>query len=181
MTEHDEQVPDGPEVTAHSPAEKVFVTVHGDSWAEVRFAPGFYATATHEQMQSQLTQVLRLLQVERTRALYDIRSREAGEPVRPGVDTLHRRAREYRGRLAELVAEGRSEGGDVTVLGVGLTDLRAVVAPGALDRLDEQQFAAACADAGMAFLADHLRQIAELKFDVYIRPMLESAGVEAAR
>lgn len=164
-----------------TPSEKVFVSLRGEDWAEVRFAPGFYETATGREMADQLARALRLLHVERTRVLYEGLSRQVGDTIRPGTDTLHPRAAEYRRRLQEIVAEGSSPGGEVTVVGTGLTGFHVTVAPGVLGSTTEQGFADACTAAGLAFLAEHQQRVAELKFDVYIRPDLEAAGVGVGR
>ncbi|MEJ7833496.1 MAG: hypothetical protein WKF79_11310 [Nocardioides sp.] len=164
-------------VVVSTPSQTVFVTLTGTSWVEVRFAPGFYERANAREMAEQLTRALRLLYVERTRQYYAALSAATGQPVRPGTDTGHRRSADYRRRLSELSAEGSSAGGVVRVFGVGLSGFTVSVTPGSLGAMGEDEFAAACREAGLAFLADHLQQVAELRYDVYVRPELEAAGL----
>lgn len=164
-------------VTVSSPNERIWVTLTGDSTIEVSFAYGYYDGANDREMADQLTRAVKLLMVERTRVLYNGRSQEAGELVRPGRDTLHRDARTYRERLAEVAAEGASADGRIRLSGVGLTHFTGTIEPGTLASMREEQFIAGCKEAGFAFLEDHKAKIALLKYDVYIRPQLERAGL----
>ena len=75
------------------------------------------------------------------------------------------------------VAEGTAADGRLRMVGVGLSSFTVTVAPGTVAALSESEFAEACRAGTLDFLADHLRRIAELKFDVYLRPGLEAAGV----
>lgn len=164
-------------VTVSSPNEKVWVTLTGDSLVEVKFSYGYYETVSDREMAEQLIRAIKLLVVERTRLLYEGRSREAGERVEPGRDTLHRDARTYRERLAEITAEGSAADGRIRLHGTGLTHFSGSIEPGTLASMREEQFAAACREAGLAFLEDHKAKIAKLKYDVYLKPMLERAGM----
>jgi hypothetical protein len=166
-------------VRVTAPNEQVSVTLTGTSWVEVSFAPGYYQRADERQLAEQLTRVARLMYVERTRAFYDGLSRETGDIVRPGSGgvSTSRETREYHRRLEELSAEGSSADGSVRMFGTGLSHFLVSIAPGTLSRLSEEQFIAAGREAGLAFLADHLQKVRELKFDVYIRPELEAQGL----
>lgn len=170
-----EQVP----VAVTTPNGKVTAELRGTTWADVRFAPGFYEQATTPEMAEQLTRAVRLLQAERTRAWYAGLSRARGESVRPASGAGLGRTADYLRRLEELAAEGSSPGGEVTLVGVGLRSFHVSVAPGVLDALGEAEFAEACRSAGTAFLTDHLAKVAVLQFDVYYRADLEAAGLSA--
>lgn len=165
-------------VTAASPSEKVFLKLRGTGWLDVTFDSGYYARASTVDMETQLTRAARLLFIERTRAMYAGLSTEVGERVEPGHDRLHRKAREYRERLDELTAQGASPGGDITLTGIGLGNFTVTVQPGTLDKLSEDEFRAAGAAAGVAFLDDYEDKIALLKYDVYYREMAERHGLE---
>jgi hypothetical protein len=164
-------------VAVSSPNEKVFLTLTGDSTVDVGFSYGYYDTVSDREMADQLERAVRLLVVERTRLYYAGLSRQVGERVEPGRDMLHRDARTYRERLAEISAEGEAAEGRIRLYGTGLTHFAATIEPGTIASMREEQFAAACRQAGLAFLEDHKRKIAALKFDVYLKPMLEQAGL----
>lgn len=176
MTTSDQEFARTP-VTVSSPNEKIWITLTGDTLVEVRFAYGYYDAVSDSEMADQLIRAIRLLVVERTRAQYESRSRRAGERVEPGRDRLHRDARTYRERLDEISAEGTAAGGRIRLYGVGLTHFTGTIEPGTLASMREEQFAAACREAGIAFLEDHKAKIAVLKYDVYLRPLVERAGL----
>lgn len=164
-------------ISVATPSNRVFVTLVGTHDVRVGFAEGFYAATSDREMAAELTRAARLTFVARTRAFYAALGSAAGHRVEPGRRSLDRQSQAYHDGLERLVAEGTAADGRLRMVGVGLSSFTVTVAPGTVAALSESEFAEACRAGTLDFLADHLRRIAELKFDVYLRPGLEAAGV----
>jgi hypothetical protein len=164
---------DHTEVRVVSPNEQVFITVRGNREVEVGVDPGYYGRATRDQLETQLARAARLAFIERTRAFLDLRGRERGEPLKQGRTIHSREDTEYFRRLDELAVEGESDDGQARVSAVGMTHFTVSIAPSVLERLDPAEFCRIASQAATRLLEDQLRKGKELRYDVYMRPLVE--------
>jgi len=155
------------EVRTTSPNEQVFITLRGDSSIDVSFLPGYYERANAAQIEEQLARTARLVFAERTKAFFDLRSKEHGNIVRPGRVSVNDAEAEYKRRRAELAVEGASDDGAVTITSVGMTHFAVHIAPGTQNRVDAATFAQDVAQAGTRLMQDQQTKMRALKLEIH--------------
>ncbi|MEV7428166.1 hypothetical protein AB0N29_00995 [Nocardioides sp. NPDC092400] len=146
-------------VTVSIPNERVFGEVRGERRVKVWFAPGHYARVAPAQLERELSTLARLLFAAALRE-HAVAQKEVTGRVFERRIPLGRRDREYAAALESLAAEGASDDGSVTVRAVGQQAYTVGIAPGALDRLPEDSFRHACAQAAESLLRDTEKQAA---------------------
>jgi DNA-binding protein YbaB len=157
------------EVTVTTPNGQVTATVRGQREVTVRFAPGFYATCSTAKLQENLQAAARLLfAAARREHLEQIRAFTGRDDVESRPDPQTPRDHDYYARLAELVAEGESDDGLVSVSAVGQQHYVVRVTPGVLDRVPQEQVEAACAQAADRMLAETERKAAAARWEIYL-------------
>ena len=104
--------------------------------------------------------------VDRTKAFFDLRSKEHGDIVRPSQESLTHRAAEFKRRRAELAVEGSSDDGAVSITSVGMTHFAVHIAPGTHNRIDGETFAADVGQAATRLMHDQREKMVSLKFEV---------------
>jgi hypothetical protein len=159
-------------VRVASPNEQVFITVRGNREIEVGIDRNYFARATRDQVETQLARAARLAFVERTRAFLGLRSRERGTPASQ-TRTIHGPDdAEYFRRLDELAVEGESDDGLARVTAVGMTQFAVSIAAAALE-LSPEEFCRSASQAATRLMQDQLAKVKELRYDVYMRPLVE--------
>jgi len=153
-------------VTVSTPNDLVHAEARGEREVRVWFAPGHYQRANPAQLERDLATVARLLfaagLAEHARAQTEVTGRRFERRI-----PLGRQDKEYAEALATLAAEGRSEDGSVTVSAVGQQGYSVTIAPGTLDRLDEQTFRMHCTQAAEALLVDTEQKAALARVRIY--------------
>lgn len=155
-------------VTVSTPNERVFAEVRGERHVKVWFAAGHYDGVSSSRLEQELATVARLLFAAGLREHERVnRETASGVGQYERRIALGRRDKEYAEALATLAAEGRSEDGSVTVSAVGQQGYAVTIAPGTLDRLDEQSFRWHCTQAAEALLAETEQKAALARVRIY--------------
>lgn len=149
-----------------SPNEQITITISGDRSITVAILPGYYERASRSQLVDQLTRTARLALVRRTKAFFDLRSRECGRVMAPGRAIVNEEAAEYDRRRAELEVRGASADDAVSIWSVGLVQFGFHLAP-TVSELDAAAFAQRVGEAATQMLRDHVVKVGELKREVY--------------
>lgn len=147
-------------VEATTPGDSASARLRGRSDVTVWFAPGYYSQSTDARIADKLAQLGKLLWVARMKEYYRFKSEQLERPIR-GEGTPKTPAQVARRDARDsIVAEGRSDDGTVALTSVGLLKWSATVAPGTVERVDEETFVASCSQAAERLIEHHLDQLA---------------------
>jgi hypothetical protein len=153
-------------VEAASPDRQVEARLSGED-VDLWFVPHAYrrfAEARHgeRELAHQLARLAALLWVAYRQGYQRIVGEATGTRARAGSVLIGRR-RDFRRAQAELVADGRSSTGLVTLRSVGLVTWDVTIGDGTLRRLSEEQFVHETRGAARTLLDDHFEKTRLLK------------------
>ena len=120
-----------------------------------------YIQYERESLEHQVSALLKSLMTVRERARKEVLGQFEGWQS----DKTHwdARRRRYRTELDEIMAEGTSGSGRITIYRVGLLDWMVAVKPNALDNLDEDEFCSEVESALASLKRDYALKVYEMK------------------
>lgn len=141
--------------------------LHDRDRVEISFAPGYYERATEATLERHLASLARLVWADYARQYYAAVSTAFGQSVTKDPPPIGRQDREYTALRQDLIAEGRSGDGRITVMvrGMEVWDVR--IAVGTLQELAEAEFVQQLSEAAGALIHHQFAGIRELKNRVY--------------
>lgn len=146
-------------VEAATPDDTAFARLTGRRQIDVWFAPGYYAHATDERVQSKLATLARLLWVARTKEYYRYKSVQLGRVVRGEGEPKTPRQEERREARQQILAVGESSDGLVRIEAVGLFHWTVLLAPGTVPAVPEETVCAALGEAAAHLIEQHENQL----------------------
>jgi hypothetical protein len=154
-------------VRVSSPNGGIFARLDGRESVQLSFAPGYYERAAEHDLESQLTQVARLLWTSRMRAYNAIIADEYQESLIIDPKPQSQLDREFYDQRDNLLAVGRSADGRIEVSVRGMRDWKVRLAPGTAGVLSEEDFARAAATAATQLISDQRDKVRELKIEIF--------------
>lgn len=133
----------------------------------VAFRPGVYDRCDPGELERQVENLARRLRANRMREYYAALSEALGETVTGEAKPISQRDVDFYRARDEMLVEGRSRDGRVTVALRGVRDFRVRLEPGTLQAHTEHQFADAVEEAADELLHSQREQIRELKLTIY--------------
>lgn len=127
-------------VSVISPDNKVRAVLTKPSNVEVKFRPGCYTEYSESTLERQLASLAELLHTGHQKAVQMTVLEVTGYDVSYGKRELDRPDRELRDGLAELEPVGLSKGKCLKLTCVGMTNWRARIRPGTLQKMSESDF-----------------------------------------
>ncbi|GIF12392.1 hypothetical protein [Actinoplanes teichomyceticus] len=141
--------------------------LHDADQVELTFTPGYYDRVAEPVLIDHLVALARVMHAEYVRQYLRAVSEASGRTITKEPAGDGRRDRAYAEQRQELIAEGRSADGRITVTVRGMRSWWVRIAPGTLRVLDERQFAARFGEAAHALIRDQFAGIRALKNHVY--------------
>jgi hypothetical protein len=141
--------------------------LHDHDRVDVSFAPGFYARSTDTALEQHLVSLARLMRAEYVRQYYAAVSTAFRRTITKDPPPIGPRDMDYAERRQELVAEGRSSSGRITISVRGMQSWRIRIAPGTVRALNETQFAEQFREAATALIRNQFAGIRALKNRIY--------------
>lgn len=154
-------------VRVSSPNGGIFARLDGRESVQLSFAPGYYERASDHDLESQLTQVARLLWTARMRAYNTIIADEYHESIIIDPTPQSQLDREFYDQRDNLLATGRSSDGRIEVTVRGMRDWKVRITPGTSRELSEDAFASAAATAASQLISDQRDKVRELKIEIF--------------
>jgi hypothetical protein len=154
-------------VQAEAPGGRISAKLRDRTQVELSFEPGSYRHLDERWLERQLAAVAALLWAGRMKVYHAARSEAFGMPLTGESPPATARDREYDVALEGLVAEGRAADGSVSVSVRGMRSWAVHIAPGTLQRLDEDAFVERVRAAAAALIQDQFAQVAQLKQRIY--------------
>jgi len=134
---------------------------------QVTFQPVVYRRYDPGELERHLENLATRLWANRMRGYYAAVSEAFGETITGEARPISQRDIDFHRARDEMLTEGRSRDGRVTVTLRGLRDFRVRLAPGTTRELTEQQFADAVEEAAGELLRNQRERIRDLKLRTY--------------
>ena len=149
---------------------RVRASMRGLSWLRLEIDPSYYLASSEPELAHDLTRVGRLLVAQRLQAQHT-HDRQAGATVQAfPVGSRHRRELDdYNDAVAQIHDVVESPDGTVRVSAVGMADLLVEIRPETIAHTSVTTFERTCADTTRQLLAQHMREVWQLRvrmFDV---------------
>jgi hypothetical protein len=141
--------------------------LHDNDRVDLSFPAGCYERFVEPDLAAHLVSLARVMHAEYVRQYFRAVSEAFGQTVTKEPTAIGRQDRAYAEQRQDLVAEGRSADGRITVTVRGMHAWRVWIAPGTLRTLDERQFAACFGEAAQGLIRDQFASIRALKNHVY--------------
>jgi hypothetical protein len=141
--------------------------LHDNDRVDLSFAQGHYNSAAESTLEEHLVSLARVMHAEYVRQYFRAVSEAYGQTVTKEPPAIGRQDKEYAAQRRELVAEGRSVDGRITVTVRGMQSWRVRIAPGTLRALDERRFCERFGEAAHALIRDQFAGVRSLKNHVY--------------
>jgi hypothetical protein len=145
----------------------VTAELHDHDEVDISFAPDYYGRVSVATMEQHLTSLGRLLRTEYFRQYYAAVSEAFRQTVTREVPAIGRQDREYVSLRRDLVAEGRSSDGRITVTVRGMEHWDVRIADGTAYEITEAEFIGGLREAAGALIRHQFAGIRELKNRVY--------------
>lgn len=158
---------DGMRVSAEVAGSALAARLDGRTGVSLSFRPGVYQRVNERELERELTNLARLLWVARTREYYAIVSDVTGEVRTREGRAVTQRDLDFFAARGELIAEGRSSDGRITIKVQGMQVFRVQIVPGTVRALTEGEFVERVGEAGGELIRDQLRKVRELKLSIY--------------
>jgi hypothetical protein len=157
----------GMRVRASLPSGSISGEFSAQHGVDITFAPGMYDCLDERELERQLAALARSLRAAQAREYYAAVSEAFGQAATKELPALTPRDRAYDSARAELIAQGRSTDGRVSITARGMTVWTVRIVDGTLRDLDEQEFIERVRQAGAELVRDQIAQIQALKAQVY--------------
>jgi hypothetical protein len=154
-------------VRVSSPSGSVSAQLQGRNDVQVFFAPGYYHRTDQHDLESQLTQVAKLLWAARMREYQYIILDEYREQAVLEAKPVSRQDFEFYERRDALVAEGQAASGRIQLSVRGMRDWKVRISADVLRDMREDEFAGALGVAARELIGDQLDKVRELKVQTY--------------
>jgi DNA-binding protein YbaB len=151
------------------PGGQVTAELRNRAEVDLRFAPDAYRQYDERTLEQHLETLAKLLWAARTKAYYAALSLAFGTSITGEARPLTRRDQDFDAERDELVAEGRSADGLVSISVRGMRSWTVEIEPGTLRRLDEHEFADRVRAAAAVLIKDQYARVADLKRRIYAR------------
>jgi hypothetical protein len=156
-------------VRVSSPDGRITAELHGEYAIRVSFAPLAYQSYTEAELEAELERSAPVVYAERTRSYYTALGAAHDTTVHGERPALSIRDKEFDAARREILAQGRSHDGSVSITSRGLRSWSVSIEEGALDRLPESAFCSRLSQAVQELIVDQLAQVRALKDRVYDR------------
>lgn len=155
-------------ITVRSPDTGLVASVTSGSRMDITFAPKAFGTYDETRLSEQLAQLLARVVEGREQARRTALARAIDEQVNPRPEwELDAAERRFRAACAQIVAAGQSTHKQVRVRRIGHNDWTVRIKPGCLASLTEERFLAELASAVRTTMAEHHRQVAVARHDIF--------------
>jgi hypothetical protein len=154
-------------VRVESPDGNIEAELHDQVRVDLTFRPRRYPQYSGFSLETQLAGTGRLLVAARTRAYFAALSEAAGYRIEREERPVGPRDVAFAEARDALVASGASPDDRIRIAVRGMRDWSVEIAPGALRRLDEAEFADRVRSAVADLIEDQFRRIAHLRREIY--------------